>query len=107
MRFELSAASPVDEKADLLALACDDAALEETAALEALDRALGGWLGRAIKEERFRAKPGQTLVTATQGRLPAARLALIGVGKRATVTPPALRAFAGRAARLAQSVGAT
>jgi leucyl aminopeptidase len=106
MRIDVSAAAPADEKADLLALACDDATLEEAASLEALDRALGGSLQKAIKEERFRAKPGQTLVTATHGRLPAARLALIGVGKRGGVVPPTLRAFAGRAARLAQSVGA-
>ena len=106
MRIESSRVTPLEEKADLLVLGCDDDTLEDASVLEPYDGMLGGSLRRAIKDERFRAKPGQTLVTATQGRLPATRLALIGLGKRASVTLPSLRGFAGRAARLAQNVGA-
>src|SRR4051812_22942236 len=106
MRIDLSAATPSQEKVDLLVLACDDVALED-GSLDRYDETLAGSLRRAIKDERFRAKPGQTLVAATQGRLPATRLALIGVGKRATLVLPGLRTFAGRAARLAQAVGAS
>jgi leucyl aminopeptidase len=106
MRIELSATSPLEEKSDLLVVACDDEMLENPALLEPFDSKLGGWLRRVIKDERFRAKPGQSLTTATHGRLPADRLVLLGIGKRASLTLPGLRSFAGRAARLAQSVGA-
>lgn len=72
--------------------------------LAELDRALEGELTRSILAERFRARAGQTLLLTPLGRLPARRLALVGVG--ATASPEALRPAAGRAARLAQSCGA-
>jgi leucyl aminopeptidase len=84
---------------------CAEDTLEDNALLEVFDAALGGLLRSFIRDERFKAKTGQSLLLATHGRLPAARLALLGLGKRAGITISALRAFAGRAVRLAQNTG--
>jgi leucyl aminopeptidase len=106
MNISSSASSPRDAKVDLLAIACDDDAVAESPTIAALDQALGGTLRRAIQDERFRGKPGQLLTLHTQGRLPATRVALLGVGARASVKPASLQALAGRAARLANAAGA-
>jgi leucyl aminopeptidase len=106
MRIDLSAAAPADEKADLLAVGCAEDTLDDNALLDAFDAALGGLLRTFIRDERFKAKSGQSLLLATHGRLPAARLALLGLGKRAGISISALRAFAGRAGRLAHNTGA-
>jgi leucyl aminopeptidase len=106
MNIALSASAPRDIKVDLLAIACDDEVLAASPTLAALDQALGGSLRRAIQDERFRGKPGQLLTLHTQDRLPAARIALLGVGSRAALKPASLQSFAGRAARVAASAGA-
>jgi leucyl aminopeptidase len=106
MKIAISPAAPADAKVDLLALPVDESSLEENSLLSSLDDALAGFLRRAIRDERFRAKAGQTLVLPTQDRLPATRLALVGMGKRASFGPAALRTFAARAAHLAQSTSA-
>jgi leucyl aminopeptidase len=106
MRIDLSATAPADEKADLLAVGCAEDTLDDNALLEAFDASLGGLLRAFIRDERFKAKSGQSLVLATHGRLPAARLALLGLGKRAGISIASLRAFAGRAGRLAHNTGA-
>jgi leucyl aminopeptidase len=105
MRIELSGAAPADEKADLLAIGCAEDTLDDNTLISGLDTALSGFLRTAIREERFLGKAGQTLNFPTHGRIGPARLALIGLGKRNAITLPALRTFAGRAARLAQSLG--
>ena len=106
MNIQISVGAPADEKADLLAIGCAEDTLEDSHLLDAFDTTLTGYLRAAIKDERFKGKAGQTLVFPGHGRLAAGRLALLGLGKRAAVGLPALRTFAGRAARLAQSVGA-
>ncbi len=106
MKIDLSAAAPADEKADLLAVGCGEDTLDDNALLDSLDAALGGFLRASIRDERFKAKSGQSLVLPTHGRLPCTRLALLGLGKRTAITVSALRAFAGRAARLAHGAGA-
>jgi leucyl aminopeptidase len=107
MNISPSAALPSEARVDLLAIACDDDAVTESAPVAALDQALGGTLRRAIQDERFRGKAGQTLVLHTQERLPATRILLVGVGPRAALRLPNLLAFAGRAARVASGTGAT
>src|SRR4051812_43564777 len=107
MNISLSSSSPRDVKVDLLAIACDDDAVAESPTIVALDQALGGSLRRAIQDERFRGKPGQLLLLHTQERLPALRLALLGVGNRAALKPSSMQSFAGRAARVANAAGAT
>jgi leucyl aminopeptidase len=106
MRIELSDAAPIDENADLLAIGCTEDTLEDNTLVGSFDAALDGFLRTAIKAERFKGSPGQTLSLPTYGRLAAKRLVLIGLGKRASLALPALRSFAARAARHADAIGA-
>jgi leucyl aminopeptidase len=110
MRLSLATPSPSTIAAgatDLLGIACDDALLaSDQGEVASLDRLLHGALRKAIADERFRAKPGQALALHTLGQLPASRLLLVGMGPRASLEAPALRAFAGRAVRAAHAAGA-
>lgn len=106
MQVSASASSPLTAACDLLVVGCDDDALSSPGLVADLDRALGGALTRAATDERWKAKVGQTLSMHTFGKLPAARVALVGLGKRRDVTSASLRVLAGRAARLASACGA-
>jgi leucyl aminopeptidase len=75
-------------------------------ALSRLDAALGGLLLRAAAEESFRGSSEQLFSFATQGKLPAKRVVLLGLGKRAEYTPEVLRQAAARAVKSASRVSA-
>lgn len=107
MDILLSNAQPSALKTDLLVLACADDTPAQDELVLALDALLGGSLRQAISDERFQGKPSQVLWMHTQGRLPALRVAIIGVGARAQIRTARLQEFAGRAARLASSLGAS
>jgi leucyl aminopeptidase len=104
----VSSSGPLDAAVDLLVLACLEDRLAEDPLVRAADAdpGLGGALRQAIADERFRGKPGQTLVLHTHGKLRPTRLALIGCGASGTFTTRDLRPAAGRAVRLGASVGA-
>jgi len=97
--------APFEAEVDLLAFTCGEGDPAEDALVATADEALGGALRRAIADERFRGKAGQTLTVHTLGRLPASRLALVGRGSGA-LAPRDLMALGGRVARLAKGVGA-
>jgi leucyl aminopeptidase len=101
-----SAADPLQAPVDILVLACAEDQLAEDPLVRAADHALGGALRQAAADERFRAKPGQSLTLHTLGRLPAVRLALVGCGSAAAFGPRDARPTAGRATRLASAAGA-
>ena len=111
-QVELTGAAPTAIEAGLLAVAVfeEDLAGPGGIALP-LDRALGGHLSRAAKEERFQGKADQSLALHTMGRLPAARVMLLGLGRRAGAAALAsdgfesLRMAAGKAARAAVKAG--
>jgi leucyl aminopeptidase len=81
-------------------------------AVKALDAALEGALLAAARAERFEGKAGQELGVTTLGQLPARRVVLLGLGKRAGLAAlaqqgyEALRAAAGKAARAVVKGGA-
>lgn len=112
-QVELTGAAPGGIEAGLLAVGVFEedlgAGLEGIA--RDLDGTLGGHLSRAAKEERFQAKQDQSLLLHTMGRIPAARLLLLGLGPRARVDAMAgagfepLRMAAGMAARTAMKAG--
>jgi leucyl aminopeptidase len=109
---ELSGASVVDVAADFLALPVFEQDLENSRGTFAdLDRALGGHLSAAAKDEEFKAKPDSTLSLHTLGKLRAKRIVLLGLGSRdrAAAMDPGfepLRMAAGVAARLARKAAA-
>ncbi|HTP28689.1 MAG TPA: leucyl aminopeptidase [Anaeromyxobacteraceae bacterium] len=77
-----------------------------------LDRALGGHLFEAARQEGFRAKEDQMLTLHTLGRLKASRLVLLGLGPRIEPATMKERGFepyrmaAGKASRAAGKAGA-
>src|SRR5213082_4328260 len=73
-----------------------------------VDGVLDGLLARCAKEEEFTGKEGQVLSLHTHGKLGAARLAAIGLGKERSAdrTLDQLRGAAARAVKLARSAGA-
>ena len=101
---------PLDQAVDLLVIGCREGDLQgqgQEGIVGRADGRLDGLLRRAAVEERFAAKPGQSLLAHTHGALPARRVALIGLGAPAgDANPRALRIAAGSAVRLAESVGA-
>jgi leucyl aminopeptidase len=105
LHVDVAASEPLATPADLLVLTVAEDAAAEDALVAAADRALDGALRKAITDERFRGKAGQVLNLHTLGRLPAARLALVGRGTGALAARELL-ALGGRASRLARSLGA-
>jgi leucyl aminopeptidase len=104
LNVQVASTEPLAAQADLLVLTCAEDAAGEDALVDAADRALGGALRSAIADERFRGKPGQVVTLHTLGRLPAARIAVIGRGAGAPTTRDLL-ALGGRATRLAKTQG--
>jgi leucyl aminopeptidase len=73
---------------------------------ERVDKALGGMISRLIKKGDFKPKTGAVHLLYPEGRLPAERLLLVGLGKRSEFTSNRLRQAAGKAAPSLRSAGA-
>lgn len=73
---------------------------------ERVDKALGGMISRLIKKGDFKPKTGAVHLLYPEGRLPAVRLLLVGLGKRSEFTINRLRQAAGKAAPSLRSAGA-
>ncbi|VAX32608.1 Cytosol aminopeptidase PepA, partial [hydrothermal vent metagenome] len=71
--------------------------------LKNIDVALQGPVASAFKEKRFEGKPNQTLMLNAQGKMKAANVLLVGIGKPGEVTQDNLRQAAGVAANLAEA----
>jgi leucyl aminopeptidase len=69
--------------------------------VDALDRALGGGVSRLLAKEEFSGKKDQQVSVPTLGRLPAAKLVLLGLGDRDKIGAADVRSFAAKAARIA------
>jgi len=67
--------------------------------LAALDERLGGLISGLIEAGEVRGKPDELTLVHTQGRLPARRLAIVGLGPPADLDLYALRRASGAAAR--------
>ncbi len=110
-QVELTAAAAIEVEAGLLAVPVfeEDMSGSLRGVVLDLDRKLERHLSAAAKEERFRGKPDEALQLHTVGRLPAARVMLLGLGPRAGADAIAragfepLRMAAGKAARAAAS----
>jgi leucyl aminopeptidase len=113
LSVEATGAAPLRVEADALALPVFVEDLRGAGGpVHALDAALGGALLAAARAERFEGKPGQELQLPTLGRAAAGRVVLVGLGRRDGAPGPgrdgfeALRAAAGKAARIAAKAGA-
>jgi leucyl aminopeptidase len=73
---------------------------------ERVDKALGGMISRLIKKGDFKPKRGAVHLLYPEGRIPAERLLLVGMGKRSEFTPDHVRQAAGKAAPSLRNSGA-
>jgi leucyl aminopeptidase len=94
------------EAADVLVLHHyeSDAGLHDEAAL--LDRALKGLLRSLLASGEFEGKQGQVVLVHTQGKIPAKRVLLIGLGKKKAATLDTVRQAMGTAAKRVRQAGA-
>jgi leucyl aminopeptidase len=98
MQVTVDSRSPVAVETDLLVVPLTriaDGEARLASRVAAIDRALGGAVSAVIQSGDFRGKKDQKLVLYPNGRLPARRLLLFGLGDAAKLDAHALRALAG------------
>jgi leucyl aminopeptidase len=97
----LATATALRLDADVLILPVleSDTKAAADATMTDVDRALGGHLHRAAAADGFKGRADQLFLFHTQGKLPTARVVLVGLGPRERCTPEHLRQAAGRAVR--------
>lgn len=71
-----------------------------------VDKALGGMVRKLVKRGEFTAKAGSVCLIYPEGKIAAERLIVVGLGKRADLTPDRLRLAAGKAAAACRGAGA-
>src|SRR3954464_12690602 len=96
---------PEKLKTGLLAFPVGEKRLDE-AALRRLDRLLSGGLAERIKRSRFTGAEGSVLAYGTAGRIPAANILLIGLGKSEEIGADTWRRAGARARKEAAALGA-
>lgn len=101
LKIQQTASTPIETTADIAAIPVYAGATIKAEPLAALDRALGGGLGKLVERADFSGKKDQVLEFPTFGKLPAARVIVLGLGDADKVTDADLRAYAARAARAA------
>ena len=97
-------ASPFDVEADVAVLGVYtfDLSKKLPDAVRATDAALGGEFLALLKKEEFTGKRDQVVSIPSLGRVRGVnRIVVVGLGERASVKEPEVRAFAARASRLA------
>lgn len=106
VKFSLVRGEPAASRADLLALAVTDDEVAKgklkSERLRALDRALGGVLAKVAEESEFEAKPGSEVTLHTHGKVAAARVVLLGIGKKDKADAEVARQAASRAVKAAE-----
>jgi leucyl aminopeptidase len=106
MNIRYLTSDPLQADIDLLGVLCHDDTLESDPLIARADGVLTNLLRTAIAEERFLARPGQTLTLHTRGDVRPRRLVLIGCGPAAGTSVASTRLAAGRLARAAAATGA-
>jgi leucyl aminopeptidase len=100
----VAALAAVEADALVVGLYAEEPKLRDVVA--SLDRALSGQLAEVLTAERFQAKPTQVTYVHTGGRLPARRVVVVGLGKRADLTLETVRRAASAGLRRARELGA-
>lgn len=95
MKIDLCSATPQEYATSALVIGCCEDARDELFSL--CDAALDGCLERLAASREFNGKVNSTRLIHTLGRLPAERLLLVGLGKKAELDDERLRQAAGNA----------
>ncbi len=95
------------EPADLLVLSHFEGETTLRQETAAVDRALRGEIHDLLKTGEFEGKLNQTVVLHTQGRIPAKRVLLVGLGKKKDARLDAVRQASASAAKRARQTGSS
>jgi len=101
MKIDAITATPLKHAAAALVIGCFEDARDDLFA--ACDAALDGCLGRLAANREFSGKVNTTRLIHTLGRLPAERLLLVGLGKKAEMDDERLRQASGSAVQALRS----
>ncbi|HRH00540.1 MAG TPA: leucyl aminopeptidase [Polyangiaceae bacterium] len=102
VKFTLRATDPIKESADVLALfvwSLEGTKRKGKSTLDAVDKALGGALGKLIKKDEFKGKRDQVLSVPTLGKLKADRVIVYGLGDPEKMTDGDLRTLGAKVGR--------
>lgn len=99
MQVDAKVGQVTSEAAEVLILThCEGEGLAKQDAA-AVDKALGGALRELIQSKEFEGKANETLLFHSQGKTPAKRLLLVGLGKKKDVTLDGIRQALGHAVK--------
>ena len=107
MKLALETRSPMDALADVLVLGRYADPTRPAAEMVALDKKLDGLLSTVLGTEKFEGKAGQVAHFYTGGRIPAARVMVVGLGPKKSGDAEILRRATATSARRARDLGAT
>jgi len=103
MQLRFSATDPLQQATELLAVGIPMGTTSASGPLAALDRALGGAVGRVLTSGDMRGKPADEVLL-YGGESGPKRVVLLGVGDAQDLTPEIVRRMAGRAVRAAEKL---
>jgi leucyl aminopeptidase len=106
MRVSVQVRKPLEARTDVLVLGRHSDEARPGPELAAVDARLGGLLSRVLAAEKFEGKPGQVSYLFSNGKLPAARVMVVGLGPRRGAGADAARNAAATAGRRARDLGA-
>jgi leucyl aminopeptidase len=98
----VTVADPTTHRCDVLTVGVFAAPGRLEGVAAKIDQALGGLLAKTLHDERFSGEAGKVFMLHTLGRLPAARIAVVGLGDRTGLTLDRHRLGAAAVARAAQ-----
>ncbi len=90
----------------LLAVPCFEDEYLESKVFVSLDKKLDGFLLRAVKDEQWKAKDGQSLSLHSHGKVAASRIVLFGLGARKDFDSKDLRTYGARVVKATQELSA-
>lgn len=94
------------ERADVLVFAQFESDATLRGATASVDSSLSGALRDLLKSKEFEGKQNQTVLLHTQGKIPAKRVLLVGLGKKAEVRADTLRQAMASVAKRVRQAGA-
>ncbi|HMA96107.1 MAG TPA: M17 family peptidase N-terminal domain-containing protein, partial [Polyangiaceae bacterium] len=105
LRITFAPSAVEQTRADALAIPVVLGSLDSDTSIESLDRALDGQLRNLCNRAEFTGRADQVFEVSTLGRLPAARIILIGIGEESELDEPRLRHLAALVARTSSTLG--
>jgi leucyl aminopeptidase len=106
MKIKVEQVSLTEIRCDLLVVNLFEGVKVLGGATGAVDKALGGELTKSIKQGEMEGKLGQVTILHTLGKLPAQRLAVVGLGKKEEFGPDEIRTASAAAIKAAKGIRA-